>query len=231
MRIIRPIARAAYNLITAVPYWMDATRTMLPLRVLNTIQRGSFRYEHRGVTCIKNPFDLALYALLIGRTKPRTIIEIGSAHGGSALWFADQMRINGILANIVSLDINRVEKVTDDGVRFLQGDIHDLAASELPTILATCPRPLMVVEDGPHTFEGCSAALAFFSNYLRSGEYIVIEDGILRDIRMRELRNGPNRAIAQFIAGQTGRFLIDRDYCDFFGHNVTWNTNGYLRRV
>lgn len=24
---------------------------------------------------------------------------------------------------------------------------------------------------------------------------------------------------------------IDRDYCDYFGENVSWNVNGYLRRA
>jgi cephalosporin hydroxylase len=28
-----------------------------------------------------------------------------------------------------------------------------------------------------------------------------------------------------------GRFEIDADYCDRYGHNVTGNTNGYLRCI
>lgn len=225
------IASTIYRALPSIPHWLDATRSMLPRSVLDSIQQATFRYEHRGVRCIKNPFDLAIYALLIGRTLPKTIVEIGSAHGGSALWFADQMRINGIAPNVVSLDINRVVGVVDDGVRFLQGDIHDLAASELPGILATCPRPLLVVEDGPHTFDGCASALKFFDAYMRSGEYVVIEDGILRDLRVRELHNGPNRAIAEFLKANPGNYIVDRAYCDFYGHNATWNTNGYLKRL
>ena len=34
---------------------------------------------------LKNPFDLALYLLLLRRLKPRTVIEIGSKSGGSGL--------------------------------------------------------------------------------------------------------------------------------------------------
>ena len=29
----------------------------------------------------------------------------------------------------------------------------------------------------------------------------------------------------------SGRYEIDRSLCDYFGHNVTWNVDGYLRRV
>jgi cephalosporin hydroxylase len=43
----------------------------------------SSRYTYRGVPMLKNPFDLALYLLLLWRLKPRTVIEIGSKSGGS----------------------------------------------------------------------------------------------------------------------------------------------------
>jgi cephalosporin hydroxylase len=40
---------------------------------------------------------------------------------------------------------------------------------------------------------------------------------------------GPLRALAEFLVAHP-EFEIDRSYCDFFGHNVTSNVNGYLRR-
>jgi cephalosporin hydroxylase len=40
---------------------------------------------------------------------------------------------------------------------------------------------------------------------------------------------GPLRAIQEFLPAHP-EFEIDRSYCDFFGHNNTWNVNGYLRR-
>ena len=103
------------------------------------------------------------------------------------------MRAHGRHPNVVSLDIQPVVGVDADGVRFLAGDINHLAASELPAILADCPRPILVIEDGPHTFEGCLNALRFFDGYLQSGEFIIIEDGILRDLGLKSLDNGPNR--------------------------------------
>jgi len=214
-----------------IPHWLDRTRSALPRRILGPIQRATFKYEYRGVKCVKNPFDLALYSLLIGRVQPGTIVEIGSGKGGSALWFADQMRAHGRQPHVVSADIQPVVGVDADGVRFLAGDINNLSASELPAILADCPRPILIVEDGPHTFEGCLNALRFFDGYLQSGEFVIIEDGILRDLGLKSLDNGPNRAIAEFMGANADRYVVDRTYCDFFGHNVTWNTNGYLRRL
>ncbi len=61
-----------------------------------------------------------------------------------------------------------------------------------------------------------------------SGECIVIEYGILADLRLRELENGPNRAIKEFLLGHNREYRIDREDCDFYGHKAIWNTNGYL---
>ena len=234
LRAWRTIRRTVFGFIARqprIPHWLDRTRSSLPRRVLGPIQRATFRYEYRGMKCVKNPFDLALYALLIGRVQPRTIVEVGSGKGGSALWFADQMRAYGLPPNVVSVDIQPVVDVAEEGVRFLAGDIHNLPASDLPAILAVCPRPLMIIEDGPHTFESCLESLQFFDGHLRSGEFIVVEDGILRDLGLKSLDNGPNRAIAEFMDANADKYVVDRTYCDFFGHNATWNTNGYLRRL
>jgi cephalosporin hydroxylase len=74
--------------------------------------------------------------------------------------------------------------------------------------------------------------LDFFDQWLRPDEYIVIEDGILTAMRVADSYDGgPLRAIHEFIARTNGRYEIDRMLCDYFGTNVTWNVDGYLRRV
>lgn len=169
--------------------------------------------------------------MLISRERPRTIVEIGSSHGGSALWFAALARGLELDCRVLSLDINKVTTVSDPLVTFLQGDIHQLAASELHDLLQDCPRPLMVIEDGPHTFEACRAALDYFDGFMRKDEYLIMEDGILKDLGYTSLANGPNRAVKDFMRRRGDAYVVDREWCDFYGRNVTWNPNGYLRRV
>ena len=65
----------------------------IPFDLHHTIQAGTIDYTYRGVACLKHPMELALYTLLVWNTKPRSIIEIGSKAGGSALWFSDLQRI------------------------------------------------------------------------------------------------------------------------------------------
>ncbi|MGH8647594.1 MAG: hypothetical protein ACREX4_25275, partial [Gammaproteobacteria bacterium] len=43
--------------------------------------------------------------------------------------------------------------------------------------------------------------------------------------------SGPNRAVEHFLAERGGAYEIDAALCDLFGHNVTYNPNGWLKRV
>lgn len=207
----------------------DSRSSDAPARLLNQIQQGVFAgYHFDGTPCSKNPFDLALYTKLLSELRPKTIIEIGSAAGGSGKWFAAQLKGLGVDGMVYSFDINPVTGLDSDNLKFGKADIFNLAESDLSKILENCERPLLVVEDGPHTFEGCLAALEFFRDYLSKGEYYVVEDGNLMELGYYELKNGPKRAINQFLTSNSA-FEIDYSYCDFFGRNVTWNHNGWLR--
>ena len=64
-------------------------RCCLSTRHPVTSRCACHHYRYRGLELVKNPLDLALYSLLLEHGRPRTVIEIGSKAGGSALWFAD----------------------------------------------------------------------------------------------------------------------------------------------
>jgi len=63
--------------------------TSLPRPTLLGLQKSLHNYQYRGVPLLKNPFDLALYPILLWKLQSRTVIEIGSKSGGSALWLGD----------------------------------------------------------------------------------------------------------------------------------------------
>lgn len=204
--------------------------TSLPARSLVNVHYSIFNYRYRGIPLAKSPFDLALFSMLIDQLQPRTIVEIGTLSGGSALWFADQTRVRGLETHVFSLDHVQMAKVEDPRIAFLTGDIHHLEDSDLPRILQDCPRPLLVTEDGPHTREASRSALDFFDRYLQPGEYIVVEDGVARDLGLWWYKNGPNKAVRDFLAARGDFYEVDRAFCDFFGRNVTWSPNAFLRR-
>ena len=200
----------------------------LPYELLMKIQQGTMAYRYRGVPLLKNPFDLALYPLLLAQQQPATLIEIGSYGGGSALWFADQrpgMRV-------LSIDLEPPVDVAHENVTFLRGDACDLGRVLTDEVMSAVARPLLVIEDSSHVAGTTAAVLTFFDRWLRPGEYIVVEDGILTAMSVAETYDGgPLRAIHEFLARTNGKYEIDRSFCDYFGRNVTWNVDGYLRRV
>lgn len=204
----------------------------IPEKYLDPIQRGTMRYEWKGVDCFKNPFDMALYSMLIWRLKPETIIELGTFNGGSALWLADLTRMFGLDSKIISIDIENFEGFSDPRIEFRQGDARHLSEVLSKDEMETIKRPLVVIDDADHCYETSLAILTFFDPWMRAGEYLLIEDGIADSFGVEDRYNGgPNRAISEFIAMAGDRYMIDDTYCDYFGTNVTWNTNGYLKRL
>jgi len=192
--------------------------------LLMKIQQGAMAYQYRGVPLQKNPFDLAIYLRLLDQARPRTLIEIGAYQGGSALWFADQASILGLDLEVLSIDLEVPVTVVNPSVRFLQGDARELGTVLTPALMKEVKRPLMVVEDSSHLAGTTAAVLEFFDPWLHSGEYIVIEDGILSDMKVAHLYDGgPLAAIEAFLEQSAGRYEVDRGLCDYFGGNVTWN--------
>ena len=216
-------------------YWPWLTgrgNTALPPRLLQDIDRGIHNYTYKGVRTLKCPIDMALYSHMLWRDKPRTIFEIGSASGGSALWMADQLATFGIDGSVHSLDINPVQIAAPEKVTFYTGDVARLAEIFPAAWIDKQTRPFLVIDDGPHDYASARAVLTHFAPHMKPGEYIVIEDGILTalgDDRKFGLGGGPMKAVHDFLAGGAP-FEIDRSHCDFFGHNVTWNVDGFLRR-
>jgi cephalosporin hydroxylase len=199
---------------------------------LSPIQRGTLKTTYRGTPFRKNPFDIVNYGVLMDRLQPATVIEVGTHAGGSAVWFADQQAVRAIEPCVVSVDVDPPEPI-DDRVAFLRGDALALGDVLDHQRLAALPRPWLVVEDSAHLFETSIAVLRFFHPHLRDGDYIVVEDGTLADFPepvYRRFRDGPNRAVKQFLDEHPDSYEIDAALCDRYGHNVTWAPNAWLRR-
>ena len=207
----------------------------IPQDLLDSVQKGVFRTFYRGVFFLKSPFDIGIYMQLLSKLKPRSVVEIGCKHGGSALWFADMMTAQGVAdPKVVAVDIEPAVKFTDPRITFLKGDAGRLQDVLPRSLLKSLPRPLMVVEDSSHRYQESTAVLNFFDEWLRPGEYIVIEDGSVshfQDGRYAKFEDGPNRAVRDFLTAHPDGYEIDLQLCDHYGRNVTYNPNGWLRRL
>ena len=210
-------------------------RSSMSTEVLDSVQRGTMSTVYRKVPFFKSPFDIALYLQLLSRLAPSTVFEIGTKHGGSALWFADMLSAQRIPdARVVSVDITPLVKFTDPRISFLTGDAKALATVLTPALLHTCPHPWLVIEDSSHLYAETSATLSFFHPLLEAGDYMVVEDGVLNQLsgaQCTRYQNGPNRGVTDFLAKHGDDYEIDSTLCDHFGYNATYNPNGWLRRL
>jgi len=163
------------------------------------LQSGVMKSSYRGVRYLKSPLDLGIYLQLLFKLRPQTVIEIGAKFGGSALFFSDMLSADGIGANVVSVDIQPQVDFTDPRIKVLTGDALQLADSLRKERLASLSKPWLVVEDSAHFYETSLAVLEFFDQWLVSGDYIVVEDGIVSQLPGSEYamyEDGPNRAVA-----------------------------------
>lgn len=223
--LVRPVTKV-------IPTDERSWNTSLPRETLLGMQQGLHNYHYRGVPMQKNPFDVALYPMLVWKLKPATIFEIGSKSGGSGLWLGDMGDSFGFESHVYSLDIVRVDSVSHPRVTFMEANGRCLEETLTPEFMERLPRPWLVIEDADHVYETSSAVLRFFHPWLRTGEYIVVEDGIITDLgEVRSNLSGPHLALKEFLGQHAGEYEIAAEYCDFFGYNLTWCTNGFLRKV
>jgi cephalosporin hydroxylase/predicted SAM-dependent methyltransferase len=216
----------------AVPTPCRSWRSGLDHATLASIQNALHNHTYKGVPLLKNPFDLGIYPDLIWKLKPRTILEIGSSSGGSALWMGDMCDAMGLDCRIHSMDVVKVTDVKHRRVTFYEGDGRDPGTTWTPKFLAKLPRPWLVIEDADHTYETSSAVLAFFDPLLTTKDFLVIEDGIISDLsKLPEGSSGPHRALREFLQKRFMEWEIDSDCCDKYGYNFTWCSNGFLRRT
>lgn len=205
----------------------------VPRRLLDSIQSGVMRNSYRGIRFLKSPFDICLYLQLISRLKPLTVIEIGTRFGGSALWFADMLMTHGLAGRVVTVDINPEVSFVDHRIIVKEGDARSLDKVFADSLIDSLAHPWLVVEDSAHRFETTLAVLEYFDQKLVAGDYIVVEDGVVSHLsgaHYRRYQDGPSIAVKQFLAVHGDRYSIDTELCDYFGYNVTYNPNGWLKR-
>lgn len=174
--------------------------------VFLTSQGAPQMMRWRGIPLMKTVFDFALYPMMLSELRPRTIFEIGSGLGASALWLADHLALLGLQSQVHSVDISP-PALSNANVSFYKGDCSMPESLFDPALLAAAPHPWLVIEDAHHNVE---AVLHYFHKFLIKGDYLMVEDS---EIKREDLR--------RFLAAHPGCYLIDTQFTDFFGRNAT----------
>ena len=180
--------------------------------------------SYKGLVNLKSPFDLVLYASLIWELQPKTILELGSLQGGSALWFADQLDAmcgGGEVHSYELYDKCIHPRAVHPRLTFHHADLRDLATLD-GALLDRLPHPWLVVDDA-HTNMGEVAR--YLAAKMHPGDYYVWEDMLLNLWTTHE-------AIGKAIAiARACDLVVDTKYTDAFGVNVTASPNAWFKKV
>lgn len=195
---------------------------------IKSIELGHHKLMYKDIPIIKSPFDYVIYQMILWEIKPDLIIEIGTNRGGSALYFADILDMigHGEIHTIDIEDIVYEEVKKHKRIKFFADGFekYDLKNSE-------GYKSVIIIEDGSHSYDDVKATLLKFNPIVTNGSYFIIEDGILDKLGwQKKYKGGPNRAIEEFISINDA-YCIDRKWCDLFGINATFNTNGFLKKI
>jgi cephalosporin hydroxylase len=177
----------------------------------------------QGVPCIKSPLDMWVYQEIVHETKPTLIVETGTYLGGSALYFASLLDLQGE-GQVVTIDIAEIQPgyPAHPRITYLSGSSVD------PAIVSQIPEAerVMVVLDSDHSADHVLAELEAYGPLVSPGCYLVVEDTCVGGRPLRpDIKPGPAEAVAEFLPGSD--FEVDRSREKFL---MTFNPGGFLRK-
>jgi cephalosporin hydroxylase/glycosyltransferase involved in cell wall biosynthesis len=138
------------------------------------IKGGKNIPKWRGVPCIKLPTDLMLYAEVLWENKPDILIECGTAHGGSALFYADVFNNIG-KGQVISIDKGAIGQPEHPRITYITGRMTAIDTLEKVKELIK-DKTVMVVLDGDHHRVQVKRELYHYAPMVTKGQFIVVED-------------------------------------------------------
>ena len=189
--------------------------------------------QWHGIRTLKLPSDIWNYQEIIFEHRIEHVIETGTRHGGSALFFAETLAARNARGPVVSIDIDDASRqlTSHDGIHFLVGD--SAASDVVARALALLPRDrgaLFLILDADHRRDHVLRELHAWVPALSKGDYLVVEDTIVNGHPVRPGHGpGPLEAITEYIAEAPGLLLHDAGREAKFG--ASFAVRGHYLRV
>ena len=196
-----------------------------------------------GEPVLQLPQDLMAVQEIIFRTKPKFIIEVGTAWAGSLLFYSTLMEVLGG-ERIVGIDVYIPKDLKDritsferlsQRISWISGSSTDPSTVEEVQSIVGGSKEVMVVLDSDHTHDHVLNELNLYSPLVGVGQYLVVSDTIVEYIPQQTHRprpwgpgNNPKTALDDFL-GQNDTFEVDAA----LGNKLlfTCQPGGYLKRV
>jgi cephalosporin hydroxylase len=203
-----------------------------------------------GVSLQQDPSDAFALMDLLWRLQPDLLIELGTAGGGSAFFYAMIMTAYNPSAHVITMDPKRLEdwnlaKVRQicshcvsgrDTALWNSDTIHFLPL--LPTDSNTTalvdeyierwkPKTVLVMDDSNHLTQIVRGNIETYARYVTPGSYLIVQD-----MKMERLygntKTSPPRAVREFLRSPMGQdFEVDRTFEYYL---YTQHARGFLKR-
>ena len=209
-------------------------------------QKYTYTFSWMGRPVIQLPEDMIRIQEVIYRLKPDVIIETGVAHGGSLIFFASLCKVLG-KGKVIGVDIEirpHNRKAIEEHELFSCITLVEGSSIERKTIdrVKAFVKPketVLVILDSNHTKQHVLEELSAYSDLVTKGSYIVVTDGIMKDLHNVPRGetdwawNNPNSAGEEFVKEHSD-FILEQPPWPFnesnLEKNITHWPNAWLKR-
>jgi cephalosporin hydroxylase len=180
-----------------------------------------------GVPVQKLPLDLWIYQEILYETRPDILVELGTAKGGSAFFFASVFDLLDH-GKVVTVDIVAAGELPEHPrITYLTGSSTAGEIVQRVRDLVGDGKRAMVVLDSDHARDHVLAELRLYADLVAPGCYMVVEDTNINGHPVYDdFGPGPMEALTAFLEERED-FDIDPRREKFF---LTFHPNGFLRK-
>lgn len=178
-------------------------------------QKHSYTFSWLGRPMIQLPEDALRLQEAVHRLQPDVIVETGVAHGGSLVFHASLCQLMG-KGRVIGVDIeirphNRAAIEAHPLAPFIsliEGSSIDARIVDQIKGMIRPGERVMVLLDSNHSYGHVSEELRLYAELVTPGSYLVVQDGIMRDLsdvpggRSDWIHDNPARAATDFAAGR-----------------------------
>jgi cephalosporin hydroxylase len=190
-------------------------------------RRGTWKNTFwMGVRTEKLPLDMWIYQEVLNLVRPDFILETGTRHGGSALFFCQMMDLIGGECEVVTVDVRMPAKPPQHPrLTYLTGSSIDETIVAEVRRRAAGKRCVLAVFDSDHTRDHVLGEMRAYHALVTPGSYMIVEDSNVNGHPvLPNFGPGPMEAIAAFMQ-ENDDFVVDKQAEKFL---VSFNPNGYL---
>ena len=209
------------------------------------VQGDGYHWIHQtnwlGEPILNLPQDMFALQEIIFKTRPKFIIELGVAWGGSLLFYSTLMEVLGgkqiigvdtYIPKDLKMRLSSFGKLSQRIILIKGSSTEENTLNRIKSIVADC-REVMVVLDSYHTHDHVLKELQLYSPLIGKGFYLICGDTILDDVPEQKHRprpwgpkNNPKTALHEFFK-ENERFEADKTIENKL--LLTCNPDGYLR--